>query len=241
MNKYYSFILAFFSFFLFSCSSGDGDFHSEELGLFDDDNSFFISNNSLFFDYEGGDQEITIYSNSSGWRIMSGLPSFLSVSGWSGSGYGYDEITISATPNYSDEILEGEILIECGFKHDVIYVSQNRCTVNVVTNSASDITPISVVLNGTISGVNDSVEVGFYYGNNKNSLSYKTSSKWEKSGNFSISLGDLKQMTKYYYKAYAIVNGKEFNGEVQEFTTTDPKFSDDNNFNKDDFDSDIKI
>lgn len=90
----------------------------------------------------------------------------------------------------------------------------------VTTTSASSVEGYTATLNGTISGVQKSEEVGFIYGTNA-SLSATSGTKVSttSSGQFNFLLKDLSSSTQYYYRAYALIQGSYIYGEVKSFTT----------------------
>ena len=220
---------------LFSCSSGDGTLNGDDLGLFNK-NGNRLSDNTLYFGYEGGTQDVYGY-NVKCWNVNTAYSSFITVNG---SNYN-SSFNIEVSPNYSDEERTAEIVFDMGTSHEVLCVFQERCTIAVDTKPATDITIASAVLNGRLSGVNQTVEVGFFYGANSNSLNNQKTMTRTSSGDFTYTLTGLSQSTQYYFRAYVIVNGKQFDGSVQQFTTATPGVSGGSDFDKENFDPDIKI
>ena len=219
---------------LYSCSSGDGTLNGDDLGLFNS-NGNRLSDNYVYFDYEGGTEDVYAY-NVKNMSINTIYSSFITVNSYYNSSF-----TIEVEPNYSDEERMAEIMFDMGTSHEFLVVLQESCKIAVKTKPASDITIVSAVLNGTLSGVNQTVEVGFYYGTESYSLNNKKTMKLSTSGNFTATLSGLSQSTNYYFRAYVIVNGKQFDGSIQQFTTATPGVSEGSDFDKEDFDPDIKI
>ena len=89
----------------------------------------------------------------------------------------------------------------------------------VLTGDAESISFESVVLNGEIieKGTYDITQRGFYFGKSENSMSKKYVNTNDT--RFNLSISDLNDGTKYYYKAFAINNKGESCGELRIFTT----------------------
>lgn len=220
---------------LASCSSGDGTLNGEDLGLFNNKGNR-LSDNTLYFGYEGGTQSVYVYNaHVKKMSVNTNDTSFITV-----KTYYNNEFSIKISPNYSDKERTAEIMFDMGISHEVLHVSQARCTIAAETNNASDITVSSAVLNGTLSGINERVEVGFYYGTQSNSLTKKIS-LYNSAGTFTAKVSGLSKSTKYFFRAYVVVNGKQFDGFVQQFTTATPGMSGDSSFDKEEFNSDKKI
>ncbi len=104
---------------------------------------------------------------------------------------------------------------------------ETQMTVTVVTGSSLDITNTSAVIVGSYSNANADVQdYGFMLGTSESAMTQDISADGPASsaGEFHASLGNLKELTTYYYKAYVILrNGDKvsdpFYGEVKSFTT----------------------
>ena len=106
------------------------------------------------------------------------------------------------------------------------YIDVNPVTVN--TTVADSITESNATVRGTVaySGQKPS-EVGIYFGTSENGMSKVANDVINHNKNpFDMwyDLNDeaglyLDSNTKYYWQCYAIVNGKEYKGEIKSFTT----------------------
>lgn len=120
-------------------------------------------------------------------------------------------------------------------KITVMRIPVNKSELSVVTNDASDIFSTSATLNGGVIGADGSVEVGFEYGVSASSLIMSTDTRMLANGSFSMDVKGLSANTTYYYRAFARQNGQKVYGSIKHFTTLTEMF------NKDAFDSDIKL
>ena len=88
------------------------------------------------------------------------------------------------------------------------------------TTNATNVTGKSATLNGSVYGVKDKVEVGFYYGTSKKAnvkdYDHKVSAK--ANSTYSLDVQGLVTGTTYYFVAYAKDGEKEVYGEVLSFT-----------------------
>ncbi|MBQ1653060.1 MAG: hypothetical protein II060_04665, partial [Bacteroidales bacterium] len=97
-----------------------------------------------------------------------------------------------------------------------------RCVKNldiiVATNNATNITPTSAVLNGSISNAASSgiTARGFMFGTDSENLSQNLQST-DNTTDFTYTLSDLTTATTYYFKAYATINGETMYGDVKAF------------------------
>ena len=90
----------------------------------------------------------------------------------------------------------------------------------VATNSATNVTPTSATLIGSISNAASSgiTARGFMFGTDSTSLTQNLQST-DNTADFTYTLSDLTANTTYYFKAYATVNGETMYGEVKAFMT----------------------
>jgi len=100
-------------------------------------------------------------------------------------------------------------------------------SVSVKTNSATNITTSSATLNGNITKGSGSVNMtkrGFVLSTTNNPTITSCLKKWDQSssaaGNYSTSMTGLSASTKYYYRAYAVVDGSPVYGSSVSFTTS---------------------
>ena len=121
------------------------------------------------------------------------------------------------------------------FATDVkIFKTHSAVALSVSTDSCSNITRGSGVLNGSLTRFDgsDSVQIGFKYCevvfnnmdeyNNMNKLSLKAGQviRAEDPRHFSASLASLKPKTYYYYVAYAVYQEDTVYGKIEKFKTT---------------------
>ena len=90
----------------------------------------------------------------------------------------------------------------------------------VATNSATNVTPASAILHGSISNAGNSeiTARGFMFGTDSTSLTQNLTST-DNTADFTYTLSDLTANTTYYFKAYATIEGETKYGEVQFFRT----------------------
>ena len=89
----------------------------------------------------------------------------------------------------------------------------------VVSKSASLINVHTAQLNGSMSNIEQTCVCGFEYSTNEDMSNSTIEKLSPKKGDFSAMLKDLKMGTSYYFRAYAIVDGIYYYGEVDKFTT----------------------
>lgn len=91
----------------------------------------------------------------------------------------------------------------------------------VTTGTAKDITATEVTISdNSVNGAPSSITVGIIYGTSS-SLSETNGQKEStvSSGSYSVSLSNLNSETTYYYRAYALYNGKYYYGDTKSFNT----------------------
>lgn len=92
-------------------------------------------------------------------------------------------------------------------------------TIMVFTQSSVTAHAFSAILYGEVQGVGENVEVGFLYGETGD---LKTSGRTVgtiSDGSFALEIDKLLDNTKYYYCAYARIDGKYYYGDVCSFRT----------------------
>lgn len=101
---------------------------------------------------------------------------------------------------------------------------ENTVSVRVTTGVEHTVGVFLAELSGRVQGVSNEVEAGIIYGASPQ-LSYVADKKESTTsiGQFKVNLKALKPETKYYYCAYALVNGNCYLGSTQSFVTQ--KFS----------------
>lgn len=101
--------------------------------------------------------------------------------------------------------------------------SMDRSTTSVSTSGATNITPSSATLNGSIVKIGSPAfsEKGFCYSTSSNPTvnSTKKVVSGTGEGNYSLNISGLSYNTTYYYKAYAIQNGTVIYGSAVSFNT----------------------
>ena len=133
---------------------------------------------------------------------------FWSATEFSGDAY---NLTISSTNSFiSSSVKDMAYAVRCLKNLDII----------VATNNATNITPTSAVLNGSISNAASSgiTARGFMFGTDSENLSQNLQST-DNTADFTYTLSDLTTATTYYFKAYATVNGETMYGDVKAFMT----------------------
>ena len=87
------------------------------------------------------------------------------------------------------------------------------------TKDASNITFESATLNGSVYGVKEEVEVGFYYGTSKpeNVKDFENKVSTKSNSIFSVDIDGLVDKTTYYYAAYVKDGENELYGEISSF------------------------
>jgi hypothetical protein len=98
--------------------------------------------------------------------------------------------------------------------------------ISAVTDSASDIMPVSVTLTGTVIGTSaphDTISCGMFYSTQSAGVKSgtKIASNSSGDGTFSLTLYGLLVNTTYYYCAYLMIDSTYYYGEVKSFTTKD--------------------
>jgi hypothetical protein len=96
--------------------------------------------------------------------------------------------------------------------------------ISAVTDTAFEITQISVTLTGTVIGTtepHDTISCGMFYSTQSAGVKSgtKTASNSSGDGTFSLSLNGLIANTTYYYCAYLMIDDRYYYGEVKSFTT----------------------
>ena len=92
--------------------------------------------------------------------------------------------------------------------------------VSAITGDCERIGDMFADLSGEVTGVTSAVEVGFVYGTTNNLSPFsdkKVSSK--STASFKITISGLNENTKYYYCAYALVDGIYYLGDIKEFVS----------------------
>ena len=105
------------------------------------------------------------------------------------------------------------------------FTTEEKTSIPIVeTGEVISITSKSAKISGIIKNTTSETAVGIIYDTTE-SLS-ETEGKQQKtvisSGSFSVTIEDLKSGTNYYYRAFAIVNGKYYYGEIKSFKTEEP-------------------
>ena len=105
----------------------------------------------------------------------------------------------------------------CGEIRNFMTNTANAPTVE--TNYATNVSFESAVLNGAIieMGTYEVTQCGFYFGDSENSMSKRIVNTHN--SKFSLSVSELNDGTKYYYKAFAINKKGEKCGDIMSFTT----------------------
>ena len=108
---------------------------------------------------------------------------------------------------------------------EVISITTNGNAI-VTTNVATEITVKSAILNGSIQKNGNNVNLqkrGFVLSTSNNPTVEFNTKKWEdsndKEGDFFVSATNLSSNTRYYFRAYVIVEGEVLYGVVKNFTT----------------------
>jgi hypothetical protein len=96
--------------------------------------------------------------------------------------------------------------------------------ISAVTDTASNITQISVTLTGTVIGTtepHDTISCGMFYSTQSAGVKSgtKVASNSSGDGTFSLSLNGLLVSTTYYYCTYLMIDSTYYYGEVKSFTT----------------------
>lgn len=105
-----------------------------------------------------------------------------------------------------------------------INFSTNQDATEVKTSGATSITATSATLNGSVTkaGIPEFTERGFCYSKSNTSPELSDTKKvvtGNTTGNYSATIDGLSYNTTYYYRAYAMQNGKPVYGGVVSFTT----------------------
>ena len=105
----------------------------------------------------------------------------------------------------------------CGEIRNFMTNTANAPTIE--TNYATNVSFESAVLNGAIieMGTYEVTQCGFYFGDSENSMSKRIVNTHN--SKFSLSVSELNDGTKYYYKAFAINKKGEKCGDIMSFTT----------------------
>lgn len=157
--------------------------------------------------------------NKSGEPIVSDTK--VTVSGTSGGAYSYSCAGLSSNTTYyvrAYAIQSGKV-----YYGTAVSFSTDMSTTSVSTSSATNVTPSSATLNGSIIKVGSPAysEKGFCYSTSSNPTinSTKKTVSGTGEGNYSLSISGLSYNTTYYYKAYAIQNGTPIYGTEVSFNT----------------------
>ncbi len=116
--------------------------------------------------------------------------------------------------------------IQCGITYygTTTSFSTDQSATTISTSAATNITSSSATLNGSIikAGSPAYSEKGFCYcrGYTPTINDTKITVSGNNSGNFSVSISNLEYNTSYYFRAYAIQNGKTIYGESLYFRTS---------------------
>lgn len=111
-------------------------------------------------------------------------------------------------------------IVDGEYKYGVVRSFNTKQKVSVETGSATDITDSSATLSGTISGSSQSLTCGIIYGTSSTlSSTSGTKKSTTSSGSYSVSINGLDSNTKYYYRAYVVVDGEYKYGDVRSFNT----------------------
>lgn len=99
------------------------------------------------------------------------------------------------------------------------FMTNTASAPTVETNYATNVSFESAVLNGAIieMGTYEVTQCGFYFGDSENSMSKRIVNTHN--SKFSLSVSELNDGTKYYYKAFAINKKGEKCGDIMSFTT----------------------
>lgn len=105
----------------------------------------------------------------------------------------------------------------------VAYGIYNDDPIEVKTNQDVTVNGCMATVSGSIKGVDSDMEVGFIYGMNQELTEYsKKKVKTMSHDKFSMPIKGLIDNTTYYYRAYAVVDGYYYYGEVNSFKTGEP-------------------
>ncbi|MCM1504612.1 MAG: hypothetical protein NC127_05400 [Muribaculum sp.] len=127
----------------------------------------------------------------------------------------FDEVRADLNRQYS---IIGFAPIESNSFEEVTPVSVTTC--DVISVSATEAT-----VGGVLNGVNTSYTCGIEYSISPDFTDCKQKSKYS-SGEFEVSISGLSVNTKYYYRAYAVVESVYYYGEILSFQTEDvPTYS----------------
>lgn len=105
----------------------------------------------------------------------------------------------------------------------VAYGIYNDDPIEVKTNEDVTVNGSMATVSGSIKGVDSDMEVGFIYGMNQKLTEFsKKKVKTMSHDKFSMPIKGLIDDTTYYYRAYAVVDGYYYYGEVNSFKTGEP-------------------
>lgn len=145
----------------------------------------------------------------------------VTVSGTSGGAYSYTYAGLASNSTYyvrAYAIQSGKV-----YYGTSVTFNTDMSTTSVSTSGATNVTPSSATLNGSIVKVGSPAysEKGFCYSTSSNPTVSNTKKivSGNGEGNFSINISGLSYNTTYYYKAYAIQNGTVIYGSVVNFNT----------------------
>jgi high-affinity Fe2+/Pb2+ permease len=103
---------------------------------------------------------------------------------------------------------------------DVKNIPKNSDLPSVVTEKATQITKDTAVLNGFVNLATGVKDIRFEYGLTESFGSETVTLKQSLVGNFSKSISGLTPGTTYFYRAIALINETEIEGDIISFTTT---------------------
>ncbi|MBR5982399.1 MAG: leucine-rich repeat protein, partial [Bacteroidales bacterium] len=142
-----------------------------------------------------------------------------------GKGYYMSSSIGENTSNFSDIFISsaGSSISESERYHGYSVRAIFKAVTTVATNSVTEITPTSAILNGSIlfPGSAEITDRGFLFGTDSTDFAQNYTSP-DNTDDFSYTLSDLTANTTYYFKAYATINGETLYGDVSTFRTFGP-------------------
>ena len=128
-------------------------------------------------------------------------------------------ISVSGLSENTTYYYRAYVLVGGEYKYGDVLLFKTK-SVTVSTGDASEITYNQATLNGTILNVEQAVDCGFIYGVSEDlSATNGVMISTKSSGDYKISVSDLRESTTYYYRAYVLVDGVCRYGEVLSFMT----------------------
>ena len=129
-------------------------------------------------------------------------------------------ISISGLNTNTKYYYRAYAIVDGEYKYGEVRTFNTKQKISVETGSATDITDSSATLSGTISGSSQSLTCGIIYGTSSTlSSTSGTRKSTTSSGSYSVSINGLGSNTKYYYRAYVVVDGEYKYGDVRSFNT----------------------